>query len=173
MKKILLLCLLIIPLALKAQDTSGNHNADSLIAKLTPRGYVTDYAGTLKEAEKDTLSLKLKSFSSPQTAQIAVAIISTIGDNNIMTFGTKLGRKWGVGYKGVNNGILVLVAINDRKMAILTGRGYEKVVSNAACDQIIKTDMVPRFRQRQYYEGLNAAVDDLIKCVKGEYKVGQ
>src|SRR5690349_6767828 len=104
MKKILLLCLVVIPYIVKAQDTSANHSVDSLISALHPQGYVTDYVGILRPAEKDTLTLKLKTFSSPQTAQIAVVIVPTVGDNNIMTFGTRLGRKWGVGYKSVNNG---------------------------------------------------------------------
>ena len=84
--------------------------------------------------------------------------------------GQKLGRAWGIGSKDKNNGILVLVALGDRKLSIQTGYGAEGALPDVITHEIIQNDITPRFKQNDYYGGLNIATDDLMKYMRGEYK---
>ncbi|MFD0766613.1 TPM domain-containing protein [Mucilaginibacter lutimaris] len=131
---------------------------------------VTDYTNTLSDADKTQLERKLIAYNDSTTTQIAVVIIKSTGDYDINQYGVELLRKWGIGTKEKNNGVLVLVALNDRKMAIQTGYGAEGALPDITTQQIIQNDMKPRFRAGDYYGGLDAATDDIIKAMKGEYK---
>ena len=131
---------------------------------------VTDYTNTLSAGDKQQLENKLVAFNDSTTTQIAVVIMKSVGDYNINEYGQKLGRAWGIGSKGKNNGLLLLIALDDHKVAIQTGYGAEGAVTDAATHQIIQDDIVPRFRQNDYYGGISAATDDMMKLMKGEYK---
>jgi uncharacterized protein len=131
---------------------------------------VTDYTNTLSADDKQRLENKLVAFSDSTTTQIAVVMMKSIGEYDINEYGQKLGRAWGIGSKGKNNGILLLVAIDDHKLAIQTGYGAEGAVPDAITHSIIQNDITPRFKQGDYYGGINAGTDDLMKYMKGEYK---
>jgi uncharacterized protein len=131
---------------------------------------VTDYTNTLSADEKQRLESKLVAFSDSSATQIAVVIIKSIGDYDINEYGAGLGRKWGIGEKGKNSGVLVLVALNDHKMTIQTGYGEEGALPDVITQQIRVNDMNPRFRAGDYYGGLDKGTDDIIKYTKGEYK---
>ncbi len=131
---------------------------------------VTDYTNTLSAGDKQQLESKLVAFNDSTTTQIAVVIIKSVGDYDINDYGQKLGRAWGIGSKGQNNGILILVAFDDHKVAIQTGLGAEGAVPDIITHQIIENDITPRFKQGDYYSGLNTATDDIMKYMKGEYK---
>jgi len=131
---------------------------------------VTDYTNTLSPGDVQLLENKLVAFDDSTSTQIAVVIIKSVGDYDINDYAQKLGRAWGIGEKGKNNGIVLLVAITDRKMSIQTGYGAEGAVTDANTNEIINNDIKPRFKEGDYYGGLNAGTDDLIKLMKGEYK---
>jgi uncharacterized protein len=131
---------------------------------------VTDYTNTLQADQMSQLEQKLSAFNDSTTTQIAVVIIHSVGDNDINEYGQKLGRAWGIGQKGKNNGILVLVAIDDHKVGIATGYGAEGAVPDIITHQIIQNDITPFFKQKDYYGGLNAGTNDLMKYMSGEYK---
>jgi len=131
---------------------------------------VTDYTNTLSAADQQQLEQKLVAFNDSTSTQIAVVIIKSVGEYEIDDYGQKLGRAWGIGQQGKNNGILILVAAADRKVTIQTGYGAEGAVPDVITHQIIQNDIIPRFKQNDYYGGLNAATDDLMKYTKGEYK---
>jgi uncharacterized protein len=131
---------------------------------------VTDYTNTLSATEKQQLESKLVAFNDSTSTQIAVVMIQSTGDYDINQYGVGLLRNWGIGTKEKNNGILVLVAMKDRKMSIQTGYGAEGALPDIITQQIIQNDMKPRFKENDYYSGLNAATDDIIKYTKGEYK---
>ncbi|MFD0795712.1 TPM domain-containing protein [Mucilaginibacter litoreus] len=131
---------------------------------------VTDFTNTLSASDKQNLERKLVDYNDSTSTQIAVVIIQSTGDYDINQYGVELLRKWGIGSKEKNNGILVLVAMKDRKMAISTGYGAEGALPDIITQQIIQNDMKPRFRENDYYGGLDAATDDIIKYMKGEYK---
>lgn len=131
---------------------------------------VTDYTNTLSADQKQQLEDKLVAFNDSTTTQIAVVIMKSVGQYDINQYAALLGRKWGIGTKGKDNGILVLVAIADRKVSIQTGYGAEGAVPDGVTHDIIADDITPRFKQNDYFGGLDAATDQLIKYMKGEYK---
>lgn len=131
---------------------------------------VTDYTQTLSTEEIQKLESKLVAFNDSTSTQIAIVLIKTIGQNDINQFGAELGRQWGIGQQGKNNGILILAAIDDRKVTIKTGYGAEAAVPDITTHEIIQNDIVPHFKVSDYYGGLNLATDELIKLMKGEYK---
>jgi uncharacterized protein len=131
---------------------------------------VTDYTDSLAASDKQQLENKLVAYDDSTSTQIAVVIMHSVGENDINDYAQRLGRSWGIGTQGKNNGILVLVALDDHKVSIQTGYGAEGAVTDQATNEIIQNDIVPRFKQRDYYGGLNAATDDLMKLMKGEYK---
>jgi uncharacterized protein len=131
---------------------------------------VTDYTNTLSADDKQRLENKLVAFNDSSSTQIAVVILKSIGNYDVNEYAQQLGRKWGVGQKGKNNGVMILVAIADRKMSIQTGYGVEGAMPDIITQQIRVNDINPRFVQGDYYGGLNAGIDDIIKYTKGEYK---
>ncbi len=131
---------------------------------------VTDYTNTLSADDKQRLESKLVAFNDSSSTQIAVVILKSIGNYDVNEYAQQLGRKWGVGQKGKNNGVMILVALADRKMSIQTGYGVEGALPDIITQQIRVNDINPRFKQGDYYGGLDAGIDDIIKYTKGEYK---
>jgi uncharacterized protein len=131
---------------------------------------VTDFTNTLSLSDKQQLEHKLEAFNDSTSTQIAVVIMKSVGDYDINDYGQKLGRAWGIGQKGKNNGILVLVAMGDRKVTIQTGYGAEGALPDVITHEIIQNDIKPNFKAGNYYAGLDAGTNDIIKYVKGEYK---
>ncbi|HVW15182.1 MAG TPA: TPM domain-containing protein [Mucilaginibacter sp.] len=166
MKRLLILCLIIFPCVLHAQ---GKKIDPSILPSQSSK-LVNDYTQTLSPKEIESLETKLEKFQSRQTAQMAIVILESIGDNDIMQYGTALGKAWGIGYKGVNNGVLILVARNDRKVAIVTGKGIEKTLTNEICNRFIQTDLLPHFKNGQFFPGLDLCVNDLMKFITDRQK---
>ena len=134
---------------------------------------VTDYTNTLALQDKAALENKLVAFNDSTSTQIAVVVIKSTGNYDIAQYAVALGRKWGIGQKGINNGIVVLVALNDRKVTIQTGYGAEAAVPDAITSQIIENDIKPNFKANNYYAGLDAATSSLMLYMKGQYKASQ
>lgn len=134
---------------------------------------LTDYTNTLTLEQQQALDRKLYTHNDTSGTKIAVVIMKSTGGYDINEYGALLGRKWGIGGKEHNTGVLILVAVQDRKMSIQTGYGEEGALPDAITQQIIQKDMRPRFKISDYYGGLDAAVDDIIKYTKGEYKAEQ
>lgn len=88
-----------------------------------PNTLVNDYANVLSSDQKQQLETKLVAFNDSSSTQIAVAILKSVGDYDINEYAVELGRKWGVGQSGKNNGIMIVVAVGDRKISIQTGYG--------------------------------------------------
>ncbi|MCC8410309.1 TPM domain-containing protein [Mucilaginibacter sp. UR6-1] len=131
---------------------------------------VTDYTNTLSAEDKQRLEDKLVAFNDSSSTQVAVVMMRSVGDYDIGEYAIKLGRAWGIGQKDKNNGVLILVAKDDRKLTIQTGYGVEGALPDAVTRQIRENDINPRFREGDFYGGLNAGVDQIIKYTKGEYK---
>jgi uncharacterized protein len=131
---------------------------------------VTDYTNTLSPDNKQQLESKLVAYNDSTSTQIAVVIMKSTGNYDINDYAQQLLRKWGIGQKDKNNGILVLVAVGDRKVSIQTGYGAEGAVPDILTQQIIQNDFKPHFKQGDYYGGLDAGTTNLIKAMKGEYK---
>jgi uncharacterized protein len=135
-----------------------------------PNTLVTDYTGTLSATDQQQLESKLVAYDDTSSTQIAIVLIKSVGDYDIKEYAAELGRTWGIGQKGKNNGLIILAAISDHKIAIQVGYGLEGAVPDVITHQIIQQDVLPHFRQNDYYGGLDLATTDLIKYSKGEYK---
>ncbi|OZC04319.1 TPM domain-containing protein [Rubricoccus marinus] len=130
---------------------------------------VGDFAGVLSPSERMALGRKIMAFGDSSTAQIAVAVVPTVGGADMNEYATALGRAWGVGTAAEDNGVVLLVALNDREIYIATGYGAEGALPDALAGQIIRNVISPRFRQGQFYAGLDEGTNAIIAALSGEY----
>ncbi len=148
---------------------------EKYIPKTTnPPRLVNDYLDMLTPEQEEALEKKLVAYDDSTSNQFVIITIADIGDYDIGDFATALGRKWGVGGKEFNNG-LILVVLNDkergkRKVWIATGYGLEGAIPDITAKQIIENDIVPNFKAHDIYRGLDEGIDDLMKAAAGEYK---
>lgn len=140
-----------------------------LPARPKPARLVVDYTNTLAPDQREALENKLVAFDDSTSTQIAVVIIESTGIYEISDYAVALGREWGIGNKEINNGVLLLVAKNDRKMWIATGYGIEGALPDATTKQIIENEIKPNFRENDFYRGLDEGTDAIIAATKGEY----
>lgn len=131
---------------------------------------VNDYTNTLSAAQVKLLEDKLVAFDDSTSNQIAVVILKSVGDYDINEYALELGRKWGVGGKNKNNGVVLLIAIGDRKLSIQTGYGLEGALPDIYTKRIIENDIKPFFKAGDYFSGIDAGTNSIISLVKGEYK---
>ena len=160
MNKLLIAFLLIL--------SCGRLFAQDLPAK--PDKLVNDYTGTLSASQIQQLEDKLVAFDDTTSTQIAIAIVKSVGDYDINDYTLQLGRKWGVGGNKKNNGVMIVVALGDRKISIQTGYGIEGALPDVYTNRIIENDIKPAFKAGDYFAGLDAGTNSIIKLVKGEYK---
>lgn len=138
--------------------------------KPNPPHLVNDFAGALSDDEKNTLENKLIIYNDTTSTQIAIVLIHSLDGYPIDDYTIKLGEKWGIGQQKKNNGVLVLAAIDDRKIFIATGYGLEGALPDALVKRIIENDIKPYFKQGDYYGGLDKGSDQIIALARGEYK---
>ncbi len=131
---------------------------------------VYDYIDLLSTGQEKALEQKLIRYSDSTSTQIVVAIISSTEGENINFLGAQWGQKWGIGQAGKDNGILVLLARDDRRIAINTGYGAEGNLTDALSRRIIDNVVVPQFKQDNYYGGLNDGADAIFQALNGEFK---
>ncbi len=139
-------------------------------SKTSEQTSVYDYYELLSPAEKSSLEQKLIKYSDTTSTQIVIAIISSTQGENINYLGAQWGQKWGIGQSEEDNGILILLARDDRKIAINTGFGVEHLLTDAMSKRIIERDIIPYFKQNDYYGGLNRGADAIFEVMTGEYK---
>lgn len=135
-----------------------------------PPQLVNDFANALSGAEKASLESKLVSYSDTTSTEITVVIVKTIGDEDPNLYASELGEEWGVGRKGKDNGLVLLVAIDDRKMAIQNGYGLEGKLTDYETKLIIENYIIPEFKGGNYYAGINSGTDQIILLLAGEFK---
>jgi uncharacterized protein len=132
------------------------------------RARVTDQTGTLDAARLAALEERLKQFEATKGSQIGVLIVPTTQPESIEQYALRVAETWKLGRKGVDDGILLLVAKDDRAVRIEVGYGLEGAVSDIHAMRIIQDEMLPRFRQGDFAAGIDAAVGRLIGLVNGE-----
>ncbi len=133
------------------------------------RNYVTDKTGTLTSSQITSLESKLAKFDKETSTQIVVYMISSLDGGSLEETSHDIAEKNGIGQKEKNNGVLLFIAKDDRKLRIEVGYGLEGALPDALADQIIRNEITPKFKQGKYYEGINAGVDAIFKATKGEY----
>ncbi len=152
-------CVLVcLPLFVSAFTAPGN-----------PSGYVNDFANVLSLEQKNILEQKLSAFNASTTNEITVVTIQSLGGDYIEHYAVELFKAWGIGASKRDNGVLLLVAVNDHKMRIEVGYGLEGALTDAIASQIIRNDLTPLFKQNDFYGGISRATDSIIKVTQGEY----
>ncbi|GBG03868.1 hypothetical protein AZSI13_31950 [Azospira sp. I13] len=136
------------------------------VPALTAR--VTDLTGTLSEAQRQSLESRLAAFEKAKGAQVAVLLVPTVKPESIEQYGIRVAEAWKLGRKGVDDGLILLMARNDREVRIEVGYGLEGVVPDVVAKRIIEETMVPRFRAGDLAGGIEDGVDRLLQVISGE-----
>ena len=137
---------------------------------IPPSGqWVTDQAGLLTPAETQTLTQALQFYADSTSTQIVVVTVPDLGGADIATYATELGQQWGVGQRGKDNGVVILVSRGDRQVFIATGFGLEGAIPDVVAGRIVREIITPNFKQGRFYAGLAGAVDALILAAAGEF----
>jgi uncharacterized protein len=138
--------------------------------KPNPPRLVNDLAGVLQPDQVAALENKLLLYNDSTSTQVTIVTIPSTNGRDIAEVGLGILRGWGIGTKEKDNGILILAAINDRKVRIEVGDGMEGVVPDAIANRIIEENIRPNFRDGNYYQGFDEATDRIAEAAKGEYK---
>jgi uncharacterized protein len=129
---------------------------------------VTDLTATLSDAQRNELEGKLAAFEAKKGSQLAVLLVPSTQPETVEQYSIRVAEQWKLGRKGVDDGVLLLIAKNDRKLRIEVGRGLEGALPDAIAKRIIDEYLVPPFKQGDFKGGINAAVDRIIKVIDGE-----
>jgi len=146
-------------------------NAQDILPKPSQPTLVTDMANVLSPEQKQILEQKLVAIDDSSSNQIAIVLIKTLNDYPIEEYANKLFRSWGIGNKKTNNGVLIIAAIDDHKIRIEVGYGLEGAIPDITTASIIRNDIAPNFKVRDYYHGLDLATNSIAQAAIGEYKV--
>lgn len=126
-------------------------------------GRVVDAARLLPPASRAAIDGKLKALETRTRHQFVVVTVPSLGGHSIEDYGITLGRSWGIGRKNVNDGVLLIVAPNDRKVRIEVGYGLEKALRDDEAKSIIDTAILPAFRAGDFPRGIAGGVDGVIR----------
>lgn len=133
------------------------------------QGYVTDQAQMLSPASKQKLERALQSFDRSDSTQVAVLTIDSLEGDSLEDFSIRTVEKWGIGRKGKDNGVLLLVVKNDRKIRIEVGRGLEGVLTDLLSGRIIDRIITPYFKAGRFDQGIEAGLAAIIQATRGEF----
>ncbi len=160
-KQLLLLALFLTGSMIQAQEIPN---------PASPARLVNDFAGIFNRMELNKLESMLVAYDDSTSTQITVVTVSSLGGMEIADYANRLFEKWGLGQKDKNNGLLILLAIEEREVRIEVGYGLEDRITDALSRRIIEQDMVPRFRQGDYAGGIYAASKRVIEVLEGAYQ---
>ena len=141
-------------------------HAEVAVPPLTAR--ITDLTDTLSPSQRDTLERELQAFEGRKGSQIAVLIVSTTRPEAVEQYSLRVAETWKLGRKGVDDGALLLVAKDDRELRIEVGYGLEGVIPDAVAKRVISEIIIPFFKQGDFYGGIHAGVNRLVRLIDGE-----
>lgn len=127
-----------------------------------PAGPVLDQANIIPDADEAALSQKLAAYNAQTGRAIVVATVASLDGQEIAAYGTELGHQWGVGGKSTDQGLILLVAPNERKVRIEVGYGLEEYLPDVLAGRIISGAITPRFKAGDYPGGINAGIDQIL-----------
>ena len=171
MKKITYTLLLVFTTIVSfAQQGQGFSMEQVIKIAPNPPKLVNDFANILTADQQQALERKLTLFSDSTSNEITVVIVPHLDGMDPADAAIDIGRTWGVGGKKNNNGVVLLISVEDRKLNISPGYGLEKSLPDITCQQIIKNIIVPNFRGKDYYRGIEEGTDAIVQATKGEFK---
>jgi uncharacterized protein len=135
----------------------------------TATGYVNDFANVISDATESELETLLTAHQTETSNEVTIVTVPTIGDDYIEHYAVKLFEEWGIGTEKNDNGVLVLLAITDRKVRIEVGYGLEGALPDSVVDSIIRTKMVPALKSEDYDAAARDAATTIISAIAGEY----
>ncbi len=153
-------------ITLVALLVAGLAFADVPVPPLKAR--VTDITVTLSAQQRSDIEQKLAAFEARKGAQIGVLVLPTTKPETIEQYAVRVQETWKLGRKGVDDGVLMIVAKDDRRLRIEVGYGLEGVLPDAIAKRIIEDDITPQFRGGNFYAGINAGVDRIMNVIDGE-----
>lgn len=136
-----------------------------------PQGYVTDLAGLLSSQSVQHLNGLITYMKQKTGAEVAVVTLKTISPYTIEDYGVRLFKNWGIGQKEKDNGILILVAVQERKVRIEVGYGLEGAITDGTAGEIIRQIITPSFKQGHFDQGLVAGTESVLRLIAKEYTV--
>ena len=146
-------------------------------AKSVPPRLVNDFAGFLSQGEINSLEHKLVAFNDSTSTQIAIVIVKDLYGYDKADYAQRLAEKWGIGQKGLNNGVLILVKPKTQgsqgEVQIVQGYGLEGAIPDITCSQIVDNDVLPAFKRNDFYGGLDKATSTIMALARGEYTAEQ
>lgn len=159
--------IVLLALAFVLATGMGAH-AQSLQPVPALTSHVIDTAGTLDQAQKDALEAKLSALEQEKGSQVVVLLVPTTAPEDIAAYANRVGNTWKIGRKDVGDGLILLVAVQDRRVRIEVAKTLEGAVPDIAASHVINEAITPFFRQGDYAGGINAGVDQLAARIKGE-----
>ncbi|MES2300126.1 MAG: YgcG family protein [Pseudomonadota bacterium] len=147
---------------------AGFVQAQDRVAVPPLRSPVTDLTGTLKAEQVAQLASRLRAFEDRKGSQLAVLILPTTQPESIEQYAIRVAEQWKLGRKRVDDGAILVVTKNDRALRIEVGYGLEGVLNDATAKRIVDDIIVPRFKQDDFYGGIAAGIDSMMKVVDGE-----
>ena len=135
-----------------------------------PPKLVNDFAGVLNRAEVNGLERRLVAYADSTSTQIAVVIENSLEGDDVFEYSFRLAEAWGIGTAGKDNGMLIYIAIQDRKLFIHVGPGLQGVVTDGMTKHVIENIISPNFKSQKYYNGLYRGTNALQKMAEGEFK---
>jgi uncharacterized protein len=142
---------------------------EDIVSPMSPPRLVNDFGKMLTEESIQRLEAKLRVYNDTTSTQIAIVTVPTLGAYPVEEYGIRLARKWQIGQKGKDNGILILLAKEERKVDIQTGYGVGQYISDIDANRIIRDLMIPNFKAGDYYTGLDLATDRMILLLSGGF----
>ena len=143
--------------------------------KPTEKKLLWDFANVIDDAQEKAIEDSLEAFSRHTSNQILVMTVTSLGNFEPVEYATELGRKWGVGHKENNNGVVVLIKVkteNEKGQAfIATGYGSEGPLPDVLCNHIVEKEMIPKFKEDDYAGGVWNALAVIMPAMKGEFNV--
>lgn len=154
-------------------DEFGANDSIDLPEPMDPPRLFNDFIGFFTYEQWDSLETKLRNFNDTTQIQIYVVIVNTLCGYEIADYAQRIGQLWGVGQKDTDNGIVIVVkpktATTQGEVFIAVGYGLEGDLTDYEASQIVHDELIPRFKEDQYFEGINAAVDYLFGLLSGEF----
>lgn len=152
-------------------NISSELAAQAIPDRPQPARFVNDYADILSQKDRMVLETKLQKFNKDTSHQLVIVIVQTLGDLPVEDYSIRLAQAWGIGQKGRDNGLLILAAMQERRLRIEVGYGLEGSITDAHARRIIDGQIVPHFRVGEFGKAFNVATDQIIKLLLNETPV--
>lgn len=159
--RLVIIYLLVCPVWMAAQD--------ELPVPAEPQSWVNDYAGVFSSAEVNALEAKLNEFEYRSSTQIFLVTLDDNGGYAASDLSQRIGEQWGVGQQGKDNGLIVLMDMQENNVYISTGYGLEEYIPDVIASRIIQNEMIPNFKNGNFYAGMDAAIEVMISLLDGKF----